>query len=76
MKKHLIGSFLFGILFSTIVYAVDKSITRSDISGNDIKIQIQSTDGEFASGRIMVNVDGTWYQFENSGYMRKIELGK
>lgn len=76
MKKHLIGSFLFGILFSTVVYAIDKSITMPVISGNDIKIEIQSTDGKFASGRIMVNVDGTWYQFENSGQMRKIMYDK
>lgn len=76
MVKHLFTGFVFGIFFSTIAYAIDMNLTVSDVSGGDIKIEIQGTDGKFASGKIMVKVDGLWYQFENSSYLTKTKSGK
>ena len=76
VKQYLFVGFLFGTLFSTVIYALDKD-KENDIAyvtGNDIKVVINSVDGEVAQGSILVKVDGQWHRFENSTYSREVSF--
>ena len=74
MNRYLFIGFLFGALFSSAIYALDKADNILYVNGNDIKIEIRNMDDGFIKGVILVKVDGSWHQFENSTYSRQVEL--
>ena len=74
MKQYLLLGFLFGTLFSTVIYALDQVDDIAYVTGNDIKVVIDNVNGEVVQGSILVRVDGEWHRFENSTYSREMSF--
>ena len=73
MNKRLIIGFLFGMLVSSIAFAVSNASYKSFTLNNNVKVDIQQVSKETASGRIMVKIDGKWYRFQNQVYPLKVK---
>jgi len=75
VKKYVLGGFIAGILFSSVIYAADEEIKVADVSCDDIKIEIRSFDrgneegSTVVIGRIMVRINGEWFPFRNQVYL-------
>ena len=73
MKKRLFIAFLFGMLVTSIAFAVGSASYKSFTLNNNVRVDIQQVSKETASGRLMVKIDGKWYRFQNQVYPLKVK---
>ena len=73
MNKRLIIGFLLGMLVSGIAFAVGSHSGKDFTLSKNVRIDVQQTERGIATGRIMVKIDGRWYQFQNQVYPLKVK---
>lgn len=73
MNKRLIIGFVLGMLVSGIAFAVGSNNWKNLTINKQVKIEVQQTERGIATGRIMIKIDGRWYQFQNQVYPLRVK---
>lgn len=73
MNKRLIIGFLLGMLVTGIAFAVGSNNSKDININKQFKIEVQQTERGIATGRIMLKINGKWYQFQNQVYPLRVK---
>ena len=76
MKRYVVLWLLSLVLVATASAWIAAQITQAPqhvISGSDVGVQVDSTDGKFAYGRIVVRIDGRWLELGPSARAYRLQ---